>query len=107
MHRMDLVATVPAALPGTPPAAVWPTRGVTCSDARAGWTSRAPRVLIQQQLGNPPPPIAYILWGSSNSPNPLLCPAHDLFGNGDRLSVLLFGNRSRNAGVTSDQGIPG
>ena len=53
------------------PGVAAPTRGVVSRDARAGWTSPAPRACSRRQSENPPPPSACIpsvstrhLWSS-------------------------------------------
>jgi hypothetical protein len=65
--RMGLEATARAASRDTRRAAGPPTTDGVCSDGRAGWIFREPNAHLPPQSENPPPPAAYIPWGSLRS----------------------------------------
>lgn len=63
----------------------------------------APHASRPWQLGNPPPPAACILWGSSC--NNLLRPSNHTLGERYRLLILLFRYGLLHAGITKLKGI--
>lgn len=65
---MGRAGVAPSAWPGRQPAAVAPTTGGACTDARGEWTSPAPSARSPSPPENPPPPAACTLLESQFVP---------------------------------------
>jgi len=97
--RRGRVAAARTASRGIPRAAVAPTTDEVCSDARAERTSRAPNARSPPQSENPPPPAAYIPWGSPRRSNSRSYPIRKLLA---QFGGLLPDNVVVLAGVKMD-----